>query len=159
MAGRSIGSASVRSRRSIRPMPLSPNCWRLDKLMSRSWSMLFRVHKYTPISWGEFNSQGVMSVSRTQGRLPVFHARFSRHLVFSLLAGLALVASPSARGEILTNANHALLLDYDSGEVLFCKSCAEPMPPSSMSQLMTVELVFQRLKDGRVKPEDTFHVS
>ena len=24
---------------------------------------------------------------------------------------------------------------------------------------MTVELVFQRLKDGRLKPEDTFHVS
>lgn len=89
----------------------------------------------------------------------MFHARFSRHSVFSLLAGLALFASPSAKAEILTNANHALLLDYDSGEVLFCKSCAEPMPPSSMSKLMTVELVFQRLKDGRLKPEDTFHVS
>src|ERR1700704_5850851 len=140
-------------------MPRSPRFWRLVKMMSRSWSMLFRVHKYTPISWGEFNSQGVMSVSRTQGRLSVSHARLSRHLVFSLFAGLALVASPSARGEILTNANHALLMDYDSGEVLFCKACAEPMPPSSMSKLMTVELVFQRLKDGRVKPEDTFHVS
>jgi D-alanyl-D-alanine carboxypeptidase (penicillin-binding protein 5/6) len=33
------------------------------------------------------------------------------------------------------------------------------MPPSSMSKLMTVELVLQRLKDGRLKPEDTFHVS
>jgi D-alanyl-D-alanine carboxypeptidase (penicillin-binding protein 5/6) len=89
----------------------------------------------------------------------VFHARFSRPLVFGFLAGMVLVASAGAKAEILTNANHALLLDYDSGEVLFCKSCAEPMPPSSMSKLMTVELVFQRLKDGRLKPEDTFHVS
>ena len=89
----------------------------------------------------------------------MFHARFSRISVFGLLAGMALVASPLANAEILTNAQHALLMDYDSGEVLFCKACAEPMPPSSMSKLMTVELVFQRLKDGRLKPEDTFHVS
>jgi D-alanyl-D-alanine carboxypeptidase (penicillin-binding protein 5/6) len=89
----------------------------------------------------------------------VFLARFSRTLVFSLLAGTALVAGRGASAEILTNAQHALLVDYDSGEVLFCKSCTEQMPPSSMSKLMTVELVFQRLKDARLKPEDTFHVS
>ena len=89
----------------------------------------------------------------------MFLARFPRPLVFSLLAGMALVAGRAAQAEILTNAPHALLVDYDSGEVLFCKACSEPMPPSSMSKLMTVELVFQRLKDGRLKPEDTFHVS
>jgi D-alanyl-D-alanine carboxypeptidase (penicillin-binding protein 5/6) len=100
-----------------------------------------------------------MSVSRIQGRLPVFLARLIRPSIFGLLAGVALVVSPGARAEILTNANHALLLDYDSGEILFCKACSEPMPPSSMSKLMTVELVFQRLKDGRLKPESTFHVS
>jgi len=89
----------------------------------------------------------------------VFLTRFSRPLIFSLLAGMALVAGRGAQAEILTNAQHALLVDYDSGEVLFCKACTEPMPPSSMSKLMTVEVLFQRLKDGRLKPEDTFHVS
>src|SRR5258705_281306 len=69
------------------------------------------------------------------------------------------VAGGVANAEFITNAQHALLVDYDSGEVLFCKACTEPMPPSSMSKLMTVEVVFQRLKDGRLKPEDTFHVS
>ncbi len=63
------------------------------------------------------------------------------------------------QAEIVTTAKQAIIVDYDSGETLFCKSCEEPMPPSSMSKLMTVELVFQRLKDGRLKPEDTFHVS
>jgi serine-type D-Ala-D-Ala carboxypeptidase (penicillin-binding protein 5/6) len=89
----------------------------------------------------------------------VFLARLIRPSIFGLLAGVALVVSPRANAEILTNAQHALLLDYDSGEILFCKACSEPMPPSSMSKLMTVELVFQRFKDGRLKPEDTFHVS
>ena len=76
-----------------------------------------------------------------------------------LLAGLAPGFINSAQAEILTNAKEAILYDYDTNEILFCKDCDQPMPPSSMSKLMTVELVFQRLKDGRLKPTDTFHAS
>jgi len=74
-------------------------------------------------------------------------------------AAAALLTASTAQAEILTSAKEALLFDYDSGEVLFCKACDEAMPPSSMSKLMTVEMVFQRLKDGRLKPTDTLHVS
>ncbi len=73
-------------------------------------------------------------------------------VAFALMAGTA-GAQPQ------TAASHAILIDYESGEALICKDCDQPMPPSSMSKLMTVELVFQRLKDGRLKLEDTFHVS
>ena len=86
-------------------------------------------------------------------------APISRSLLLALIASVGLVGARTARAEIVTPAEHALLVDYASGEVLFCKACEVPMPPSSMSKLMTVELVFQRLKDGRLKPEDTFHVS
>jgi serine-type D-Ala-D-Ala carboxypeptidase (penicillin-binding protein 5/6) len=86
-------------------------------------------------------------------------SHISRTFLFGLTVSAALIAGRASEAEILTNASHAILVDYDSGEVLFCKSCEEPMPPSSMSKLMTVELLFQRLKDGRLKPEDTFHVS
>jgi D-alanyl-D-alanine carboxypeptidase (penicillin-binding protein 5/6) len=65
----------------------------------------------------------------------------------------------TAHAQPQTTATHALLMDYDTGEALFCKNCDQQMPPSSMSKLMTVELVFQRLKDGRLKLTDTFHVS
>jgi serine-type D-Ala-D-Ala carboxypeptidase (penicillin-binding protein 5/6) len=75
-----------------------------------------------------------------------------------LISGLTL-PSPAAHAQIQTDAKEAILVDYDSGEVLFCKACDEPMPPSSMSKLMTVELVFQRLKDGRLMPNTKFHVS
>lgn len=83
-----------------------------------------------------------------------FRARF-----LGLTAGLVFLAGAGAEAQIQTNALHAMLVDYDTGDILFCKDCMEPMPPSSMSKLMTAELVFQRLKDGRLKPEDTFHVS
>jgi serine-type D-Ala-D-Ala carboxypeptidase (penicillin-binding protein 5/6) len=82
----------------------------------------------------------------------------ARFFAGAALAGL-FGFSHVANAEILTPAKQAMIYDYDAGEVLFCKSCQEPMPPSSMSKLMTVELVFQRLKDGRLKPESTMHVS
>ena len=83
----------------------------------------------------------------------------ARSTLFGAAAAAVLAVTSAAQAEILTTAKEALLYDYDSGEVLFCKSCDEQMPPSSMSKLMTVELLFQRLKDGRLKPTDTFHVS
>jgi D-alanyl-D-alanine carboxypeptidase (penicillin-binding protein 5/6) len=85
---------------------------------------------------------------------------FSRLLQTALGGAAAVVMSTGlASADVQTTAEHAILVDYDTGEVLLCKDCAAQMPPSSMSKLMTVELVMQRLKDGRLKPQDTFHVS
>lgn len=82
---------------------------------------------------------------------------FTRTLSLIGLTTVLMVGTAQAQPQ--TTASHALLVDYDTGEALFCKNCDQPMPPSSMSKLMTVELLFQRLKDGRLKPTDTFHVS
>jgi serine-type D-Ala-D-Ala carboxypeptidase (penicillin-binding protein 5/6) len=86
-------------------------------------------------------------------------SRFLTPFMLALAMGLAPGLTGVARAEILTTAKQAMLYDYDTSEMLYCKDCEQPMPPSSMSKLMTVELVFQRLKDGRLKPTDTFHVS
>ena len=64
-----------------------------------------------------------------------------------------------AQAAIDTPAEHALLMDGDTGQVLWVKDGFVPMPPASMSKLMTLELLFQQLKDGRVKLTDTFLVS
>jgi len=76
--------------------------------------------------------------------------------VFALIAGLGL---GTAQAAIATTANHALLMDAESGEVLWQKDAFTPMPPASMSKLMTIDLLFQRLKDGRMKLTDTLPVS
>jgi D-alanyl-D-alanine carboxypeptidase (penicillin-binding protein 5/6) len=75
--------------------------------------------------------------------------------------GFLLVAatSPAAAAALDTTAEHALLMDGDSGQVLWEKDGRAPMPPASMSKLMTLELLFQRLKDHRVKLTDSFPVS
>jgi D-alanyl-D-alanine carboxypeptidase (penicillin-binding protein 5/6) len=81
-----------------------------------------------------------------------------RRLVVAIafISGLGLT---SAHAGIATTANHGLLMDAQSGQVLWQKDALTPMPPASMSKLMTLELLFQRLKDGRVKLSDTFPVS
>jgi D-alanyl-D-alanine carboxypeptidase (penicillin-binding protein 5/6) len=81
-----------------------------------------------------------------------------RSLGAALVLFATLFALPAA-AEITTTANHALLMDADTGEVLWQKDGYTPMPPASMSKLMTIELLFQRLKDGRLKLSDTFPVS
>ncbi len=74
--------------------------------------------------------------------------------VLVLLAGVR-----PAFAVIDTAAEHAILMDGDTGQVLWAKDAFAPMPPASMSKLMTIELLFQRLKDHRVKLTDTFPVS
>jgi D-alanyl-D-alanine carboxypeptidase (penicillin-binding protein 5/6) len=80
------------------------------------------------------------------------------HRLLGVLAVLLAATLPAA-AEITTTASHAILMDADTGEVLWAKDAMTPVPPASMSKLMTIEMLFQRLKDGRVKLHDTFPVS
>ena len=84
-----------------------------------------------------------------------FH-RFAGVLVF--VAALIGLSAP-AYALIDTAAEHAVLMDAATGQVLWQKDGDQPMPPASMSKLMTLDILFQCLKDGRVKPTDTFPVS
>src|ERR1700761_6795670 len=72
---------------------------------------------------------------------------------------LLLAAVAPANALVTTTGNHALLMDGATGQVLWQKDAFTPMPPASMSKLMTIELLFQRLKDGRIKLTDTLPVS
>jgi D-alanyl-D-alanine carboxypeptidase (penicillin-binding protein 5/6) len=77
---------------------------------------------------------------------------------FAILLSL-FAFSATANAAIDTSAEHGLLMDGGTGQVLWAKDALEPMPPASMSKLMTIELLFSELKDGRVKLTDTFPVS
>lgn len=57
------------------------------------------------------------------------------------------------------SAPYAILIDYQSGSVLFEKNADQLMEPSSMAKLMTVEVVFHAIAEGKLKPEDEFIIS
>jgi len=58
-----------------------------------------------------------------------------------------------------TTAKQALLMDYDTGVELFAKNADTEMRPASMTKMMTVYLLFERLKDGSLSLDDEFSVS
>ncbi|HYC04784.1 MAG TPA: D-alanyl-D-alanine carboxypeptidase family protein [Azospirillaceae bacterium] len=74
-----------------------------------------------------------------------------------ILAAAALPAS--AAPSIETIAREAVLIDATTGTVLFEKNANARMPTSSMSKVMTMYMVFDRLKAGRLSLDDKLPVS
>lgn len=58
-----------------------------------------------------------------------------------------------------TRAGSAYVLDVTTGTVLMEKNAETPLPPASMSKLMTVNMLFEALADGRVTLSTPFGVS
>jgi serine-type D-Ala-D-Ala carboxypeptidase (penicillin-binding protein 5/6) len=82
-------------------------------------------------------------------------------LLASVLAGAATFAAPAPKpGEpYQTAAPNAILIEADSGSVLFEKNADALVPPASLSKMMTAEVVFNEIKQGRRKPSEEFIVS
>lgn len=80
-------------------------------------------------------------------------ARF--RFVFALLLGL--LALPAAAFE--TEATAAYVVDHNTGQVLLDINADLPLPPASMSKLMTLNMVFEALEDGRLTLETVLPVS
>src|SRR3569832_798424 len=81
-----------------------------------------------------------------------------RVALIGFLFSSVLALSP-ASAAISTSAEHALIMDGDTGQVLWAKDAYVPMPPASMSKLMTIELLFKEMKDGRIMLTTTFPAS
>jgi D-alanyl-D-alanine carboxypeptidase (penicillin-binding protein 5/6) len=72
---------------------------------------------------------------------------------------LALVVPAAAQAEFDTKAKFAILMDEASGTVIFQKDADLPMEPASMAKLMTIAVVFNEIRNGRLKLSDEFFVS
>ena len=51
-----------------------------------------------------------------------------------------------------------LLMDFDSGELLASANVDEPLPPASLTKMMTSYIVEQALRSGKLKPTDLVSV-
>lgn len=79
-------------------------------------------------------------------------------LLARLLTALALVL-PFGAQAFETRASAAYVLDLSTGTVLLSKNADVPMPPASMSKLMTLNMLFEALHDGTVTMSTRFGVS
>ena len=79
--------------------------------------------------------------------------------VFSALATVSLACAPSVARALETSAKQAVLLDFETGVELYAKNADDLMPPASMTKMMTVYLLFERLAEGRLSLDDELLVS
>jgi serine-type D-Ala-D-Ala carboxypeptidase (penicillin-binding protein 5/6) len=68
-------------------------------------------------------------------------------------------AQSQTAGEIVLKAPQAVLMDAESGAIMYQRNGEELMHPASMSKLMLLAVVFKALKAGEVKLEDQFFMS
>ncbi len=81
----------------------------------------------------------------------------NQKLLFSLISLSALMAGAASAFE--TTARNAVLMDYDTGAYLYEKAADESVPPASMSKLMTLYVIFDKLRNGTLSLDDKFTVS
>ncbi|WP_170360122.1 D-alanyl-D-alanine carboxypeptidase family protein [Ruegeria arenilitoris] len=74
-----------------------------------------------------------------------------------LTLGLAVFALPAQAFD--TTARAAYVVDQTTGTVLLSKEADLPLPPASMSKLMTLYVAFEALRDGRLTLDETLPVS
>ncbi len=78
-----------------------------------------------------------------------------RHLV----ATLALILTTLPASAFETKATAAYVLDQTTGTVLLSKNADEPLPPASMSKLMTLYMAFEAVGKGRLELDQKLLVS
>jgi D-alanyl-D-alanine carboxypeptidase (penicillin-binding protein 5/6) len=84
---------------------------------------------------------------------------------FAVALGVALALPAAAqtpqpkKDEFQISAPYAILIEADSGTVLFEKNADKLNPPASMSKLMTTDLVLHTIEQGKLKMEDEMTIS
>lgn len=76
-------------------------------------------------------------------------------LIVHVLSGGATVSAQS----LDTSAKNVFMLDAGTGTILLSKDPDVLIPPASMAKLMTVEVIFHALKQGRISLDDEYHIS
>jgi serine-type D-Ala-D-Ala carboxypeptidase (penicillin-binding protein 5/6) len=77
----------------------------------------------------------------------------------ALGAGAAPVGSGKKEEGFQSSVPAAVLLDADSDSILYEKNGDQPIAPASLAKLMTLEFLFNEIKQGRVKPDDEYIIS
>jgi len=79
--------------------------------------------------------------------------------LFLVISIILFNAYPNFGQAYETSAKYAIVMDYETGTVLYEKNADQQMVPSSMTKLMTAYVAFERLQNSMLKLDDEFTVS
>lgn len=80
-------------------------------------------------------------------------------MIPTALGALALLASTVSAHAFETSASAAYVVDHTSGTVLMAKNADAPLPPASMSKLMTLYMAFEAIENGILDLDQELPVS
>jgi D-alanyl-D-alanine carboxypeptidase (penicillin-binding protein 5/6) len=94
-------------------------------------------------------------------------ARFALRLALALVLALGqlavavgtALAQAQQLGEVALKSPQAILMDADSGAILYQRNADELAPPASMSKLMVLIMLFMALRSGELKLDADFLMS
>jgi D-alanyl-D-alanine carboxypeptidase (penicillin-binding protein 5/6) len=66
-------------------------------------------------------------------------------------------AKPKAKAAI--SAKSALVMEMNTGEILFSKNPNEPIAPASLTKILTLYLIYEALDEGNIHTSDRVRVS
>ena len=84
---------------------------------------------------------------------------YRRRLVASIASLLLLMCFVGSAAAIETRAKAGFVIDYTTGMVLLEKNADQPVPPASMSKLMTLYVAFEFIRSGKLSLTETLRVS
>jgi serine-type D-Ala-D-Ala carboxypeptidase (penicillin-binding protein 5/6) len=80
--------------------------------------------------------------------------------IISAIAAFGFVAALPASAQLIdTPAEYAVIMDHDTGQILYSKRGDEPMTPASMTKMLTAFTVFELIERGELSLTDRFTVS
>ncbi len=95
-----------------------------------------------------------------------FFPTFARRFVPALILAVGLMLAPLSQHAAQVVANDsdnvryaAMVVDAESGEVLFARHADSPRYPASITKVMTLYMVFEALNEGRIGLEDQIVIS
>lgn len=80
-------------------------------------------------------------------------------ILAALLVSAPVAFAQTAMQKPETTAKQAILLDFETGEVLYEKNADEQMPTSSMSKVLTTIVAYDAIAEGKIKWEEELPVS
>ncbi len=78
---------------------------------------------------------------------------------FASCLALMSLSTAWAQDGFETIADHAIIMDYETGVILFEKDARKPAYPASMTKIMTAEMVFNQIRSGAINMDTEFTVS
>ncbi|WP_040340221.1 D-alanyl-D-alanine carboxypeptidase family protein [Fictibacillus macauensis] len=74
-------------------------------------------------------------------------------------SGNGVLAKEQSTKELVPNASSAVLIERDTGKLLYDKNSHVKLPPASMTKIMTMILIMEALDEGKIKSNDAVRVS